>query len=276
MALEHLFDAKLQYRPGMAPLTDEGEGALVGSGNGTVTGRALTGALRWTLFEQPGALVCATSPTLQIDTTDGADIRAEGRGFAARDRTEACEWRVAATLRFPTDDARYAWLDGALGLWEGEFDAEQHRARYLRLLQRRGAGTPGGGCRLRHRGRRQGLFGLLPGPGLLRVHRERSALARGQSGRSWDCDLNRRRHRRRPDRVRRRPEGGVMPTTVDREQVQRLMSEDAQVVEVLPPAEFEDEHLPGAINIPLKELDRERVVHLARERPVLVYCYDYQ
>jgi rhodanese-related sulfurtransferase len=26
---------------------------------------------------------------------------------------------------------------------------------------------------------------------------------------------------------------------------------------VLPAAEYEDEHLPGAINIPLKELDRE-------------------
>lgn len=67
-----------------------------------------------------------------------------------------------------------------------------------------------------------------------------------------------------------------MPTTVDREHVQRLLSEGAQVVEVLPPAEFEDEHLPGAINIPLKELDLARVADLERERPVLVYCYDYQ
>ena len=67
-----------------------------------------------------------------------------------------------------------------------------------------------------------------------------------------------------------------MPTTVDREHVQRLISEGAQVVEVLPAGEYEDEHLPGAINIPLKELDRERVQHLERSRPVVVYCYDYQ
>jgi len=67
-----------------------------------------------------------------------------------------------------------------------------------------------------------------------------------------------------------------MPTTVDREHVQTLLREGAQVVEVLPPAEYEDEHLPGAINIPLKELDPARVADLERERPVLVYCYDYQ
>jgi hypothetical protein len=137
VALEHLFDAELLYQPGMSPLTDSGEGALVGSGDGTVAGSALTGALRWTLFEQPGELVCAMSPHLEIDTNDGAEIHAVGRGFAARDRTEASEWRVAATLRFRTDDARYAWLDGALGLWEGEFDAEHHRARYRAYLQRR-------------------------------------------------------------------------------------------------------------------------------------------
>lgn len=77
------------------------------------------------------------SPTLRIETNDGAQIRADGRGFAARDRGESSEWRVAATLRFRTDDARYAWLDGALGLWEGEFDSERHRARYRAYVQRR-------------------------------------------------------------------------------------------------------------------------------------------
>jgi len=67
-----------------------------------------------------------------------------------------------------------------------------------------------------------------------------------------------------------------MPIPIDRERVQQLMSEGAQVVEVLPRAEYEDEHLPGAINIPLKELDRERVRGLERGRPVVVYCYDHQ
>jgi len=45
---------------------------------------------------------------------------------------------------------------------------------------------------------------------------------------------------------------------------------------VLPAASFEKEHLPGAINIPLKELDRETTGQLDRGRPVIVYCYDSQ
>jgi hypothetical protein len=54
------------------------------------------------------------SPTLRIATHDGAEVRADGRGFAARDRAEARESRVAATLQFRSDDARYAWADRAL------------------------------------------------------------------------------------------------------------------------------------------------------------------
>ena len=48
-----------------------------------------------------------------------------------------------------------------------------------------------------------------------------------------------------------------MPTAVDRDDVQRLVTAGAQLIEVLPAAEFKEEHLPGAINIPLKELDRQ-------------------
>ncbi len=68
-----------------------------------------------------------------------------------------------------------------------------------------------------------------------------------------------------------------MPTPIDREEVQRLLAEEnGQLVEVLPPDEYEDEHLPGAINIPLKTLDPETTRRLDRERPVIVYCHDYQ
>jgi rhodanese-related sulfurtransferase len=68
-----------------------------------------------------------------------------------------------------------------------------------------------------------------------------------------------------------------MPIPIDRQDVQRLLAaERAQLVEVLPVAEYEDEHLPGAINVPLKELDRETTQALDRTRPVIAYCYDYQ
>ena len=61
---------------------------------------------------------------------------------------------------------------------------------------------------------------------------------------------------------------------IDRDELQRLLATGAQLVEVLPPAEYEDEHLPGAINIPLKELNRETALQLEQSRPVIVYCYD--
>jgi rhodanese-related sulfurtransferase len=68
-----------------------------------------------------------------------------------------------------------------------------------------------------------------------------------------------------------------MPTPIDRDELQRLVhNEQAQLVEVLPPGEYEEEHLPGAINIPLKTLDRETTRQLDRDRPVIVYCYDTQ
>jgi rhodanese-related sulfurtransferase len=66
-----------------------------------------------------------------------------------------------------------------------------------------------------------------------------------------------------------------MPTLIDRNEVQRLLAEQgAQLIEVLGPAGYRDEHLPGATNIPLKELDHRTAGRLDRARPVIVYCYD--
>jgi rhodanese-related sulfurtransferase len=68
-----------------------------------------------------------------------------------------------------------------------------------------------------------------------------------------------------------------MPTPIDRDEVQRLLAEKSgQLVEVLPHDEYEDEHLRHAINIPLKTLDAGTTRRLDRERPVIVYCHDYQ
>ena len=68
-----------------------------------------------------------------------------------------------------------------------------------------------------------------------------------------------------------------MPRAIERNEVQRLLDEEhGQLVEVLPPEEYEDEHLPGAINIPLKTLDAVTARQLEPQRPVIVYCYDYQ
>jgi rhodanese-related sulfurtransferase len=65
-----------------------------------------------------------------------------------------------------------------------------------------------------------------------------------------------------------------MATAVTLPELQELTANGAQLVEVLPEAEYEEAHLPGAINIPLKRLDASTVAVLERDRPVVVYCWD--
>ena len=62
--------------------------------------------------------------------------------------------------------------------------------------------------------------------------------------------------------------------TIDLADVRRLISAGAQLVEVLPSQEYEELHLPGAINIPLKQLDRESAQQLDPGQDVVVYCWD--
>jgi rhodanese-related sulfurtransferase len=66
-----------------------------------------------------------------------------------------------------------------------------------------------------------------------------------------------------------------VPGQAFREEVRELLDGGARLVEVLPREEYEEEHIAGAINIPLKELDRETTAGLDPEAPVIVYCHDY-
>jgi rhodanese-related sulfurtransferase len=65
-----------------------------------------------------------------------------------------------------------------------------------------------------------------------------------------------------------------MPQEVDRNGVRRLVAEGAQLVEVLPAAEYEEDHLPGAISLPLRKLEQQATELLDRNRAVIVYCWD--
>jgi rhodanese-related sulfurtransferase/CBS domain-containing protein len=65
-----------------------------------------------------------------------------------------------------------------------------------------------------------------------------------------------------------------MARELDREQVRRLMEQRAQIVDVLPAREYGEEHLPGAINLPLRRIEAEASQVLDRSRPVVVYCAD--
>ena len=47
-----------------------------------------------------------------------------------------------------------------------------------------------------------------------------------------------------------------MPTEIRRDEVGQMVAGGAVLVEVLPAEEYEAEHLLGALNIPLQQLDR--------------------
>ncbi len=65
-----------------------------------------------------------------------------------------------------------------------------------------------------------------------------------------------------------------MATQIALDEVHRLIHVGGQLVEALPEAEYEDAHLPGAINLPLKQLTAHTAGVLDRGRPVVVYCWD--
>ncbi len=65
-----------------------------------------------------------------------------------------------------------------------------------------------------------------------------------------------------------------MPTEIDRQDVQRLVAAGAQLVDVMPKAEWEESHLLGAVHVPLKKLAELAPERLDPARAVITYCYD--
>jgi len=65
-----------------------------------------------------------------------------------------------------------------------------------------------------------------------------------------------------------------MAQGVDRDRVRRLMEQGAQIVDVLPAREYGEDHLPGAINLPLRKIETDAARALDPSRPVVVYCAD--
>jgi rhodanese-related sulfurtransferase len=64
-----------------------------------------------------------------------------------------------------------------------------------------------------------------------------------------------------------------MPQDVARGELRQLLDRGAQLVEVLPAAQYQEDHLPGAVNLPLRRLEAARDA-LDVNRPVIVYCWD--
>jgi rhodanese-related sulfurtransferase len=65
-----------------------------------------------------------------------------------------------------------------------------------------------------------------------------------------------------------------MAALIDRQRVQALVARGAQLIEVLPAKEYEEDHLPGARSIPLRQINRDTATTLDPARDIVVYCWD--
>jgi rhodanese-related sulfurtransferase len=66
----------------------------------------------------------------------------------------------------------------------------------------------------------------------------------------------------------------MMAQQIDRQRVRGLMEQGAQIIDVLPAQDYAKEHLPGAINLPIRRIEAEASRVLDRDRPIVVYCAD--
>ena len=67
-----------------------------------------------------------------------------------------------------------------------------------------------------------------------------------------------------------------MPTQIfEVSELKAQLAGGAQLVDVMPKEDFAEDHLPGAINIPLRDLNAGTAAKLRRDRPVIAYCYDF-
>ncbi len=67
-----------------------------------------------------------------------------------------------------------------------------------------------------------------------------------------------------------------MPRFIGLDEMENLVGKDAQVVEVLSASQYQEKHLPGAMNIELEDFSDESLSQLEKDKPVIVYCWDFQ
>lgn len=66
-----------------------------------------------------------------------------------------------------------------------------------------------------------------------------------------------------------------MPTELALAELKEMLDQGGvQLIEVLPEKEYAEEHVPGAISIPLKSMNPETVGDLDPSAPTVVYCWD--
>ena len=63
---------------------------------------------------------------------------------------------------------------------------------------------------------------------------------------------------------------------IDLNRVVELRDRGAQLIEVLSRKQYDEQHIPGAMSLPLSKFSSSELAKLNRDRPVVVYCWDYQ
>ena len=66
-----------------------------------------------------------------------------------------------------------------------------------------------------------------------------------------------------------------MPVEIGHDEVQRMVTAGACLLDVREREGYDAERLPGAVSLPIKSLDRETTAHLDRDRPVITYCWEW-
>ncbi|HSP10695.1 MAG TPA: rhodanese-like domain-containing protein [Candidatus Dormibacteraeota bacterium] len=64
-----------------------------------------------------------------------------------------------------------------------------------------------------------------------------------------------------------------MATLIDRDRLRQMVDAGAQLIEVLPPKEYAEDHLPGAVSHPLRQLEKDSG-QIDPNRQIIVYCWD--
>jgi rhodanese-related sulfurtransferase len=64
-----------------------------------------------------------------------------------------------------------------------------------------------------------------------------------------------------------------MVQRIDVDRMLELVGDGAQLVDVLPGSIYAEEHLPGAVNVPLASFE-SAVERVDVDRPLVVYCFD--
>jgi len=67
---------------------------------------------------------------------------------------------------------------------------------------------------------------------------------------------------------------GGMSGRVDAKEAHGLIESGATVIDVLPASVFDQEHLPGALSVPLETFEPAQLDATDRTAPVVVYCFD--